>query len=150
MIEVSVPRDIREYEPTVIGTLTARQLVCSVALVLMVYGGWFLEKAIGIADPVSEAPFFIFLAIPPFLVGWQKPYGMPFEKFIVKAYQDNFRAPQKRIYKVENMWDVILEEEHKEALAEQRRNRTNMSQPKSEVIKETPRSKLPDELKAYR
>ena len=100
MIEVSVPRDIREYEPTVIGTLTARQLVCSVALVLMVYGGWFLEKAIGIADPVSEAPFFIFLAIPPFLVGWQKPYGMPFEKFIVKAYQDNFRAPQKRIYKV--------------------------------------------------
>ena len=54
------------------------------------------------------------------------------------------------LYTSENMWDVILEEEHKEAIAEQRRNRANVSQPKSEVIKETPRSKLPDELKAYR
>lgn len=84
MIEVSVPRDIREYEPTVIGTLTARQLVCSVALVLMVYGGWFLEKAIGIADPVSEAPFLFSLQFPHFSSGGRNLMVCPLKSLLLK------------------------------------------------------------------
>ena len=66
MIEVSVPRDIREYEPTVIGTLTTRQLVCSVALVLMVYGGWFLEKQLALRILYPKPLFLFSLQFPRF------------------------------------------------------------------------------------
>lgn len=149
MIEVTVPKDIREYEPTLIGPLTSRTFVCSIIMVLLVYGVYLLEKAIGIEDPM-EVPLFLIFGIPPFLIGWYKPYGMHFEKFIGKAFRDNFLAPRNRPYRIENMWDSIIEKEEKETATELRKTEQCSTPQRKKVDRDTSRSVLSDELKAYR
>lgn len=141
MIEVSIPEDIRKYEPTFLGPLTTRQTICATAMVCSIYATYFLEKAVGITDPMN-APFFLFFALPPFFIGWCKPYGMYFEKFVFKAFRENFLAPNKRPYKVDNMWDIILLENEYGADRIEKRKRA--------VTKEMPRNKIPEELRAYR
>ena len=146
MIEVSIPKDIRDFEPTLVGPLTTRKFVCLIAMVGGVYGTYMLEKSVGVEEPLS-APFFLIVGLIPFLIGWFKPYGQHFEKFIGKAVRDNFIAPKNRLYKIENMWDTIAEEE--KANAEGQDPAQRQKERKKEV-KETPRSKLPQELRGYK
>lgn len=141
MIEVGIPKDIREFEPTLVGPLTTRKFVCLVAMAGLVYGAYAIQTALGM-DPMKE-PIFLVFAIPPMLIGWYKPFGMHFEKFIGKAYRENFQAPNKRKYQIENMWDEIIATEEKD------KKRTSESS-KKEKVKEPPRSKMPQELRAYK
>lgn len=153
MIEIKVPKDIQEFEPTLIGPFTARHLVCAIAIVVLTYGGYLAEKALGIEDPIT-VPFFCLLAIPPALIGWVRIYGMHFEKFAGKAFRENFVAPAKRLYKVDNMWDDILKEEESEARSaareEARKEGKQYTPPKKEQWKEIPRGQLPQELRPYK
>lgn len=152
MIEIKVPKDIQEFEPTLVGPFTARTLICAVAIVALTYGGYMAEKAIGIEDPVS-VPIFCVLAIPPALIGWVRIYGMHFEKFAGKAIRENFIAPAKRLYKVDNMWNIIEKEEEDAAKAEAREaaraEGKQYTPPKKEAWKEIPRNQLPQELRPY-
>lgn len=152
MIEIKVPKDIQEFEPTLIGPFTTRTLICAIAVVALTYGGYMAEKAIGIEDPVS-VPVFCLLAIPPALIGWVRIYGMHFEKFAGKAIRENFIAPAKRLYKVENMWNVIEKEAEDAAKAEARQEAKAAGKeykpPKKVAWKETPRNQLPQELRPY-
>ena len=100
MIEIKVPKDIQEFEPTLIGPFTARHLVCAIAIAILTYGGYLAEKALGIEDPIN-APFFCLLAIPPALIGWVRIYGMHFEKFAGKAFRENFKPATK-------LWLILL------------------------------------------
>ena len=52
MIEIEIPQDIREFEPTLVGPLTTRQFLCLVIGGLATYGTYLLEKATGV-DPMS-------------------------------------------------------------------------------------------------
>lgn len=120
MIEVNVPKDIRAYEPTFLFMFTARQTACIALMGVFTIACYVLEKSAGLSP--MEYPLFVIPAILIFPFGWIKPYGMKFEQFIKKAYTDNFQAPTKRKYEVENMWDVIMkdaeEEEHRRELEE--------------------------------
>ena len=138
MIEIPIPADIREYEPTVVGPLSARKLVAVVAMVAGVYAGYAIEKAVGIEDPM-QLPIFLLLAIPPLLVGWVKPYGLYFEVFISKVIRDNILAPVNRPYIVENFYDTIAQEDEPEE--------TQDKNTKKEKKAVTPRNK---ELRAYK
>ena len=120
MMEIPVPKDIREYEPTLIGPFTTRHIICIGVMIALVYGVYLLEKAFGVEDPM-EFPIFLIFAIPPFLVGWFKPYGMHFEVFAQRAFRDNFIAPSKRPYRVENMWYNIIEKEDREFMDDMRK-----------------------------
>ena len=144
MIEVNIPQDIREFEPTLIGSLTTRKTICGTALVAGTLGMYYIERAAGISDPF-QFPVFMLAAIPPFLIGWLKPYGMHFEKFIVKAFTDNFLAPAHRLYKIENIWDTLDEDIEKQERRQERKEKK-----KKDKVKETPRNKLPMELRPYR
>lgn len=152
MIEVPIPQDIREFEPTLIGPLTTRHTICLVAMACVTYSVYFIEKSLGI-DPM-DAPVFMIPAIPIALFGWYKPYGMHFEKFIDKAYNDNFACPTKRLYKIENCWDVISEEKEKEerneARAQARAKGETYTSPRKTHFSEMPANKLPKELKPYK
>lgn len=152
MIEIKVPKDIQEFEPTLVGPFTARQLFCAIAIVVLTYGGYLAEKALGIEDPI-ELPIFCILAIPPALIGWVRIYGMHFEKFAGKAIRENFMAPAKRLYKVDNTWDEILKEEEndvKDAAREEARKEGKKYTPqKKEAWKEISRNQLPQELRPY-
>lgn len=163
MIEIEIPQDIREFEPTLVGPLTTRQFLCLVIGGLATYGTYLLEKATGV-DPMSY-PAFILVAIPFFLVGWYKPYGMHFEKFVGKAFRENIMAPKNRKYIVDNMWDVIIQDEQKDSqkeleqeyrkardqmTPEQRNERRAKERKKKEAengYRMIPNDKLPPELK---
>lgn len=152
MIEVPIPQDIREFEPTFIGPLTFRHFVCLAAIIGVTYGTYYIEKAMGI-DPM-EMPIFAIPALPLALVGWFKPYGMHFEKFVVKAYDDNYACPAKRLYKVENAWDVIAKEKEKEGQEEARKaaraEGKTYTPPKKTHFSELPSNKLAEELRPYK
>ena len=152
MIEIPVPKDIREYEPTLIGPFTTRQVLCAVVMVALVYAVYFIEKAVGVEDPM-QAPVFLLFGIPPFLVGWVKPYGMHFEKFFSKAFRENFLWPAKRPYVVENMWDSIIEEEEKEVLDEMRKNGALQERDKEKASRTNSKHKsktIPEECIPYK
>jgi len=147
MIEVGVPKDIREYEPTLIMWFTTRQVICIIAICILVYAGYYFEKAIGIADPLQQ-PFFVILAVPPFLIGWFKPYGMNLEDFLFNAINDNYIAKQNRYYEVENMWDDILKENLTEEKREVRKNGGRVET--KEKFQELPKNRLPKQLRPYK
>lgn len=146
MIEVGIPQDIREYEPTLIAWFTTRQVVCGIVAAVLIYAGYFLEKAVGIEDPLNQ-PLFLILAIPPILIGWFRPYGMHLEDFIFKAINDNYIAKKNRPYVVENVWNEIIKKEQEEERKEELRSGGRQQK---EQFKELPKSKLPKSLKPYK
>lgn len=148
MMEIPVPKDIREYEPTLIGPFTTRHIICIGVMIALVYGVYLLEKAFGVADPM-EFPIFLIFAIPPFLVGWFKPYGMHFEVFAQRAFRDNFIAPSKRPYRVENMWYNIIEKEDREFMDDMRKAGVLREEAKKKE-KEKKNKNVPDGYIAYR
>ena len=148
MMEIPVPKDIREYEPTLIGQFTTRHIICIGVMIALVYGVYLLEKAFGVEDPM-EFPIFLIFAIPPFLVGWFKPYGMHFEVFAQRAFRDNFIAPSKRPYRVENMWYNIIEKEDREFMDDMRKAGVLREEAKKKE-KEKKNKNVPDGYIAYR
>ena len=152
MIEINIPKDIREFEPTLVGVLTTRQVICAIVICITVYATYSLEKAAGI-DPMS-APLFILPAVPPGLIGWFKPYGMHFEKFFMKAFRDNVLCPTKRLYKVHNFYDIIAEEQKYKDMSPEEIKAAKKEEYKRKQqfkkAKEPPRSRLPQELRSYK
>lgn len=111
MIEIEMSRDIREFEPKIIGPLSVRQLVCvaigaviAIPLFMLVPGP--IEIRIVLA---------IFLAAPAFIAGFLKLYGMPAEKFFLKVLVPNLTNPTSRKYKTKNTFEYLKgEPEHTE------------------------------------
>lgn len=154
MIEVGIPKDIREFEPTLVATFTTRQVICGVGMAAVVYFVYFLEKAAGIENPMESMGamvLFLIPAIPFVLVGWVKPCGMHFEKFFWRALCDNVICPTSRKYAVNNYWDVIEQDE----LQELKKNpeiakEIAKIEAKKKKHVEPARSSLPQELRPYK
>ena len=125
MIEIEIPKDIKDYEPKLIGPLTARQTVCAGAMLVITLVGYnvlkmFFDNSLKIVIPLV-------ICLIPILIGWYKPYGMRFEKYAISQFYTVILPPKKRLYKVENLYDqfdkeiekeekVVIEQEKKEAL----------------------------------
>lgn len=112
MIEVRIPKEIRTYKEKLFLGLNVRQTVCSVlALAINVPLYIFVRPYIG--DQIASWVI-IFTAGPLFLVGFFNYNGMPFEQFLVCIVKFMFLTPQKRKYKVENLYVILLEMYEKE------------------------------------
>lgn len=119
MIEIEIPQDITKYESKLIGPFTTRQLICLVGLV----GGCVASYKAITSILGNESPLKMIIpmivAVPFALIGWYKPYGMYFEKFIKSIFIFTFVAPTKRLYKIENVYDEfdkIIDKEEKEKI----------------------------------
>ena len=104
MLEIEMPKDIKNYEPKILGPLTLRQLVClgislsyGIPFVLFTHGDIVVRIMVGLA-----------LMVPVLLCGWLKVYNEPFEKFIKIIIINKFVKPEKRKYKCR---EVRFEEE---------------------------------------
>ena len=91
-----MPKDIKNYEPKILGPLTLRQLVClgislsyGIPFVLFTHGDIVVRIMVGLA-----------LMVPVLLCGWFKVYNEPFEKFIKIIVKNKFLKPVKRKYKI--------------------------------------------------
>ena len=117
MIEIEIPKDLKDFEPKVIGPFTVRQLVCTVSIVGIMLVGYnvfklFFDNGLKIVIP-------LILCLIPILIGWYKPYGMRFEKYAISQLYTVIIPPKKRLYKVENTYEQfekMIEKEEKEKL----------------------------------
>ncbi|MDD4572488.1 MAG: PrgI family protein [Clostridia bacterium] len=123
MIEVRIPKEIRTYKEKLFFGLNVRQTICSVlAIAINVPLYIFIRPHIG--DQIASW-LIIFTAGPLFLIGFFHYNGMPFEQFIICIMKFMFLIPQKRKYKVENLYAVLLDLHEKE-IEWRSKSRTNL------------------------
>lgn len=101
MIEIRIPKEIKNYREKLFFGLTLRQCICAgVALLicvpLYIFGNRFLPQ-----EAVSWTV--IFIAAPLMLAGFFRYNDMTFEQFAVEFFFHNF-TPQKRIYSYEPLF----------------------------------------------
>lgn len=118
MIEVRIPKEIRDYKPKFLFNLTVRQVVCLViALAICVPLYVFGVKIIN--DKLLQWIIF-FIAAPFMLMGFFEYNGMTFEQFIVVWFRANFHN-QKRPFQEEpilsNIRNIYLMQQRRDILS---------------------------------
>lgn len=98
MIEIRIPKEIKNYREKLFFGLTLRQCVCAGAALLIcvplyIFGNKFLPQEL-----VSW--LVILIAAPLMLAGFFRYNDMTFEQFAVEFFYQNF-TPQKRVYAYE-------------------------------------------------
>ena len=81
MIEIEIPKDINKYEAKLIGPFTTRQTACFVIACALGIPAFTSLKHYGVPQDMCML-ITILIFLPAILVGWVKPYGMKFEKFL--------------------------------------------------------------------
>lgn len=96
MVSVEMNRDIREFEPKVIGPFTLKQAKC--VGVMLAYGLplFLLLYKINLC---FAAIIVCITFVPPILIGWIKIRNLSFEKFIIRWFYWRFATPRIRKYK---------------------------------------------------
>lgn len=112
MIEVRIPKEIRTYKEKLFLGLNVRQTISSIlALAINVPLYIFIRPIIG--DQIASW-LIILTAGPLFLIGFFNYNGMPFEQFIACILRFQLFTPQKRKYKVENLYAILMDMYQKE------------------------------------
>lgn len=98
MIQVTMNKDIRDYEPKLFGIVTARQ-----AIILAV--GLMYSVPIAVFVPAKDITARIVIGAiciaPAILIGWIKVYGMRLDQFIWEMIKTLILTPKKRKFVVE-------------------------------------------------
>ena len=105
MIEIEIFEDIKDQPTKLIGPFTTRQTVCAVAALGLGYITYKVMNGV-----FGEGNSYTWLAImlvciPSILLGWIKPYGLPFEKFANNMLFTYLIPPKKRLYKSVTTYD---------------------------------------------
>lgn len=128
MVEIRIPKEIRQFKEKLFFGLNLRQLICSIiAIAINVPLYWFGKDYIG-ADTASW--IVILIAIPIFMIGFFSYNGMTFEQFVKAMLQTELIYPQKRKYKTVNLFDVT--NKFKEKTEEGKKNVTGFTRRKKE------------------
>lgn len=113
MIAVRIPDEIRKYKEKIILGLTARQLLSTIATLLICVPLYFYGMKFLSEDVVSWA--IILIAVPLLSIGYIKFNGMPMEKFAVAWLKYEVFYPKKRVFKTENAFrewqNIAIKEE---------------------------------------
>ena len=122
MIEVKVPKEIRSYKEKLFFGINLRQTICAVlAIGINVPIYIYLRPFIG--DDIA-AWIIILIAAPFFFIGFFQYNGMPFEQFALCIVRFQLLTPQKRKYKAENLYALLMEAHQKKiALEKKKRSR---------------------------
>ena len=105
MIEMAIPKNIMEYEATLVGPLTTRQAICLGASAALLYAGYNVVHGLMPDIPWdSLVPAGVFL-VAPIVAFLYKPYGMPMEVYLKTAFKHSILAPKKRQYVTKNIYE---------------------------------------------
>ena len=103
MIEIQMSRDIKEFEPKVIGYFTARQLKCSgVGLLIGLPAAVLTPGGLGIKLIVG-----MLLAMPVIACGWVDLFGMPLHVYLRHILFNCILTPQNRRFESENEFHAL-------------------------------------------
>lgn len=114
MIEIRIPKEIKNYREKLFFGLTMRQCLCAgiallICVPLYIFGNRFLPQ-----EAVSWAV--IIIAMPLMLAGFFRYNDMTFEKFASELANSYF-TPQKRVYSYEPVFMKLREQYLAEELA---------------------------------
>ena len=98
MLEIEMSRDIKDFQPKIIGPFTLRQIAC--VGISFAYGIPMYKLLPG--DIVTKMMIVLFAMLPVLICGWLKVYDEPFEKFLKIIILNKFVKPVNRKYKVKN------------------------------------------------
>lgn len=97
MIEIEMSRDIRDFEPKIIGPLSLRQLIASaIGAVIAIPIAFYLPVNMEVRILLA-----MLVAAPAILCGFFKFYGMAPEIFFLRVMIPFYLNPERRIYETE-------------------------------------------------
>lgn len=103
MIEIRVPKEIKQYEAKLIGPLTMRQsVICAIFTPICVLT-YHVVRSFASFDAACFAVMLPAALIA--LFGWVRPYGMKMEVFLRSIFINIVIAPSKRPYVTENYFE---------------------------------------------
>ena len=111
MIEIKLPKDIRDYKEVLFAGLNLRQIV-SLSMAFAINVPLYLYSKSYIGEELASW-LVMLTGVPVFLLGFIKFDGMPFEKYFMIMLRFNFIVPRKRKYKIENIYTIIYEHQRK-------------------------------------
>lgn len=110
MAFVNVPKDLSKVKTKVALNLTKRQLICfGAAAIIGIPTYIFTRGAIGNS---AAALLMIGVMLPLFFVGIYEKDGIPAEVIARNYIRARFVWPGKRIYKTENLYEILDKEGH--------------------------------------
>lgn len=131
MIEIEMNKDVRTFDPKILGPFTRRQLIS-----LVIAAGYALPIAIAVPeDPMTRVILGCILAIPAILCGFIDILGLPLLQFITYCVMPSIINPKVRKFRSENTYETCLQE------AEAMENRKKRKQKKAELQKKVIYSK---------
>lgn len=140
MLEIAIPRDIREYQPKFIGSFTMRQVIC----IMIIMGIFAINSFIQTNILGFTQVIYLTALVPasiPFAFGWgEKLIGMPVEKYVMIVFTNQILAPKHRYYRTHNYISII----EKKIEAEETEDENRKKKPKK--IK---KQLIPADLMAY-
>lgn len=104
MLEIEMSKDIRDFQPRILGPFTKRQIVCVVLGISVVA---ILLPIVKIEDIALRVLVLALFAVPFILCGWVTLFGMPLEQFALQVLKSTILAVPVRKYKTENKFDYL-------------------------------------------
>jgi hypothetical protein len=132
MIDIKIPKEIRDYKETIFAGLNLRQII-SLSIAFGINVPLYMYAKTHIGDELASW-LVLLTGVPVFLIGFIKFDGMPFEKYFKVMLRFNFLVPRKRKYKVENIYTVIYNEQ-KKLRDEKLKSKNNLKGRKRNVFK---------------
>ena len=135
-ISVRIPDEVRTYKEKVMFGLTARQLICSVAILgICVPLYYFGSKYWGIADDTLSWAI-ILIALPLAGIGFVNIQGLPMEKYAVAWFKFEWLYPRKRKYEIENVYRDLQNRAIKEEQPKSSKERKQLAKVRAMELEE--------------
>ena len=107
LIEIKIPKEIREYRESIFFGLTTRQFICSLLALGVAVGVYFLlQPYVG----TEEIGWMCILAAAPFAAcGFFRYHGMTAEQFLWAWVKSELLYPKKLVFRSDNVYHHALE-----------------------------------------
>ena len=109
MAYVPVPKDLSKVKTKVALNLTKRQIICFSLAGVCGLPVYFLTKT-GLGTDVA-ATLMVIVMLPFFFLAMYEKDGFPAEKILFHIIRQKFLRPGVRVYKCENMYDRLVEQD---------------------------------------
>lgn len=113
MIQVEMSRDIKDFEPKLIGCFSGRQLICiGIACAYGLPFAYLFLNVIKMNISTALTIVIVLMALP-IACGYVKMYGMYLDVFFFKCVLPMYLSPTKRKYKTTNSFAYLDPEKSK-------------------------------------
>jgi len=135
MIEIDIPTiDPMQHEPKVFLHMTARQIICILPSAILGILAFVLLKDVSLDFAVISV---MIIVAPAIVLGWYKPFNMPFEKYAKLYIMNHYVNPQVRTFKKPGEKKTEKSDLNKVNLSQKKTGKSKAKKPEKPAVKET-------------